>query len=103
MSIRLLAFRRLFPSNKKPPTKTARSTVGTITEIYDFFGLLYARVGEAYSYNTGKKMVKFSEEEIVTNIFSKFKNKKIKLLAPLVRGGRVTTGNCLKISGRKAF
>ncbi|MFT3933880.1 MAG: excinuclease ABC subunit UvrA [Chitinophagaceae bacterium] len=71
---------------QKTTNKNPRSTVGTITEIYDFMRLLYARVGEAYSYNTGKKMVKFSEEEIVENIFSKFKNKKITLLAPLVRG-----------------
>jgi excinuclease ABC subunit A len=48
--------------------------------------LLYARIGEAYSYNTGKKMVKWSEEEIVENIFSKHKDKKITLLAPLIRG-----------------
>jgi len=71
---------------QKTTNKNPRSTVGTITEIYDFLRLLYARVGDAYSYNTGKKMVKFSEEEIVTNIFSKFKDKKISLLAPLVRG-----------------
>ena len=71
---------------QKTTNKNPRSTVGTITEIYDFLRLLYARVGEAYSYNTGKKMVKFSEEEIVSNIFSKFANKKISLLAPLVRG-----------------
>ena len=71
---------------QKTTNKNPRSTVGTITEIYDFMRLLYARVGEAYSYNTGKKMVKFSEEEIAENIFSKFKNKKITLLAPLVRG-----------------
>lgn len=71
---------------QKTTNKNPRSTVGTITEIYDFLRLLYARIGEAYSYNTGKKMVKFSEEEIVSNIFSKFKNKKISLLAPLVRG-----------------
>jgi excinuclease ABC subunit A len=71
---------------QKTTNKNPRSTVGTITEIYDFLRLLYARVGEAYSYNTGKKMVKFSEEEIVSDIFSKFKTKKISLLAPLVRG-----------------
>jgi excinuclease ABC subunit A len=71
---------------QKTTNKNPRSTVGTITEIYDFLRLLYARVGEAYSYNTGKKMVKFSEEEIVDNIFKKFANKKISLLAPLVRG-----------------
>jgi excinuclease ABC subunit A len=71
---------------QKTTNKNPRSTVGTVTEVYDFLRLLYARIGEAYSYNTGKKMVKFSEEEIVANIFSKFKNKKISLLAPLVRG-----------------
>jgi excinuclease ABC subunit A len=71
---------------QKTTNKNPRSTVGTITEVYDFLRLLFARVGEAYSYNTGKKMVMFSEEEIVDNIFKKFKNKKITLLAPLVRG-----------------
>ena len=71
---------------QKTTNKNPRSTVGTITEIYDFLRLLFARIGEAYSYNTGKKMVKFSEEEIVQSIYSKFNNKKISLLAPLVRG-----------------
>lgn len=71
---------------QKTTNKNPRSTVGTITEIYDFLRLLYARIGEAYSYNTGKKMVKFSEEEIVANIFTRFRNRKISLLAPLVRG-----------------
>jgi excinuclease ABC subunit A len=71
---------------QKTTNKNPRSTVGTVTEIYDFLRLLYARVGEAYSYNTGKKMVQFSEEEIVTNIVEKFSNKKISILAPLVRG-----------------
>lgn len=71
---------------QKTTNKNPRSTVGTVTEVYDFLRLLYARIGQAYSYNTGKKMVKFSEEEILENIFKKFKNKKISLLAPLVRG-----------------
>ncbi len=71
---------------QKTTNKNPRSTVGTVTEIYDFLRLLYARIGEAYSYNTGKKMVKWSEDEIVDNILSKFPNKKISLLAPLVRG-----------------
>ena len=71
---------------QKTTNKNPRSTVGTVTEVYDFLRLLFARVGEAYSYNTGKKMIKFSEEEIVENIFQKFNNKKISLLAPLVRG-----------------
>ena len=71
---------------QKTTNKNPRSTVGTITEIYDFLRLLYARASDAYSYNTGKKMVKFSEEEIVSSIYTKFKGKKIILLAPLVRG-----------------
>ncbi len=71
---------------QKTTNKNPRSTVGTVTEIYDFLRLLYARVGEAYSYHTGKKMVKFSEEEIVQNIYEKFEGKKISLLAPLIRG-----------------
>ncbi|MBS1566118.1 MAG: excinuclease ABC subunit UvrA [Bacteroidetes bacterium] len=71
---------------QKTTNKNPRSTVGTITEIYDFMRLLYARASDAYSYNTGKKMIKFSEEEIVENIFARYKNKKISLLAPLVRG-----------------
>jgi excinuclease ABC subunit A len=71
---------------QKTTNKNPRSTVGTVTEVYDFFRLLFARVGEAYSYNTGKKMVKWSEEEIVENIFSRFKSKKIYILAPMVRG-----------------
>ncbi|TKK65717.1 excinuclease ABC subunit UvrA [Ilyomonas limi] len=71
---------------QKTTGKNPRSTVGTITEVYDFMRLLFARIGEAYSYNTGKKMVKFSEEEIVENIYQRFEGKKISLLAPLVRG-----------------
>lgn len=71
---------------QKTTNKNPRSTVGTVTEVYDFLRLLYARIGEAFSYNTGKKMVKFSEEEIVENIFRKFINKKITVLAPIVRG-----------------
>lgn len=71
---------------QKTTNKNPRSTVGTVTEIYDFLRLLYARVAEAYSYNTGKKMVKFSEEEIVQNIFEKYDGKKISVLSPLVRG-----------------
>src|SRR5688572_7114354 len=71
---------------QKTTNKNPRSNVGTITEIYDFLRLLFARIGEAYSFNTGKKMVKWSEEEIVENIFEKYYGKKISLLAPLVRG-----------------
>jgi excinuclease ABC subunit A len=71
---------------QKTTNKNPRSTVGTVTEVYDFLRLLYARIGEAFSYNSGKKMVKWSEDEIVENILNRFAGKKISLLAPLVRG-----------------
>ena len=71
---------------QKTTNKNPRSTVGTVTEIYDFMRLLFARAADAYSYETGKQMVKFSEEEIVENISSKYAKKKISLLAPIVRG-----------------
>jgi excinuclease ABC subunit A len=71
---------------QKTTNKNPRSTVGTVTEVYDFLRLLFARIGEAFSYNTGKKMVKWSEEEIVENILQRFDSSKITILAPLVRG-----------------
>ncbi|MFN8239027.1 MAG: excinuclease ABC subunit UvrA [Chitinophagales bacterium] len=71
---------------QKTTNRNPRSTVGTTTEIYDFLRLLYARIGEAYSYNTGEKMVRFSEEQIIEDILHKFQDKKIAILAPLVRG-----------------
>src|SRR4028118_1782153 len=71
---------------QKTTNKNPRSTVGTVTEIYDFLRLLFARASEAYSYNTGRKMVKWSEDEIVNNIMKRFEGEKISLLAPLVRG-----------------
>lgn len=63
-----------------------RSTVGTITEIYDFLRLLYARAGEAYSYVTGEKMVQYTEDQIHQNVLEQFANEKIIILAPVVRG-----------------
>jgi excinuclease ABC subunit A len=63
-----------------------RSTVGTTTEIYDFLRLLYARIGEAYSYNTGKRMVQYSEVQILEHIIENYNNRKISILAPVVRG-----------------
>jgi excinuclease ABC subunit A len=71
---------------QKTTNKNPRSTVGTVTEVYDFLRLLFARASEAFSYNTGKKMVRWSEDEIVNNIFTRFNGCKISLLAPLVRG-----------------
>jgi excinuclease ABC subunit A len=71
---------------QKTTNKNPRSTVGTITEIYDFLRLLYARVGQAYSYNTNKRMTRFSEEEILDHVFKNFPKKKLVILAPLIRG-----------------
>jgi len=71
---------------QKTTNRNPRSTVGTVTEIYDFLRLLFARVGEAYSYHTGKRMQKFSEDEILDDVYRKFDGKRIQLLAPLVRG-----------------
>lgn len=71
---------------QKTVSKNPRSTVGTITEVYDFIRLLFARVGTAYSYVSGEKMVKYSDDQIVELILEKYNQKKIVFLAPLVRG-----------------
>lgn len=71
---------------QKTTGRNPRSTVGTVTEIYDFLRLMYARAGEAYSYETGKKMVRFTEQQILEHLLDKFNDKRIVLLAPLVKG-----------------
>ena len=71
---------------QKTTNKNPRSTVGTVTEIYDFLRLLYARVADAYSYNTGKRMVQYTDEQIIELIIQEFKGQKIALLAPLIKG-----------------
>lgn len=71
---------------QKTTNKNPRSTVGTVTEIYDFLRLLYARASEAYSYVTGEKMVKYTEDHILEIILESFADKKIYVLAPVVRG-----------------
>ena len=71
---------------QKTISKNPRSTVGTITEVYDFFRLLFARASEAYSYNTGEKMVKYTVSQIVDLILEKYNDKKLIVLAPVVRG-----------------
>ena len=71
---------------QKSVNRNPRSTVGTVTEIYDFLRLLFARAGEAYSYVTGKKMVKFTEEQIIDSILQNYANQKLIVLAPVVRG-----------------
>ncbi len=70
---------------QKTTNRSPRSTVGTTTEIYDFLRLLYARAGEAYSYNTGEKMVKYTEEQILELILKEYKDRKVYLLAPVVK------------------
>ena len=70
---------------QKTTNKNPRSTVGTVTEVYDFLRLLFARAGDAYSYVTGKKMVQFTEDQMVENVLTNYKEKKISVLAPLVR------------------
>jgi excinuclease ABC subunit A len=71
---------------QKSVNRNPRSTVGTITEIYDFMRLLYARASVPYSYNTGEKMVRYSEEQITQMILEQYNNKRINVLAPVVRG-----------------
>jgi excinuclease ABC subunit A len=71
---------------QKTTSKNPRSTVGTITEIYDFMRLLYARAGEAYSYVSGEKMERMSEEQILKTILEKFNEQPINILAPSVKG-----------------
>ncbi|HAT81535.1 MAG TPA: excinuclease ABC subunit UvrA, partial [Flavobacterium sp.] len=70
---------------QKTTSKSPRSTVGTITEIYDFLRLLYARAADAYSYNTGEKMVSYNDEQIKQLITQDFAGKRINILAPIIR------------------
>ncbi|GAA3778472.1 excinuclease ABC subunit UvrA [Flavobacterium ginsengiterrae] len=70
---------------QKTTSKSPRSTVGTITEIYDFLRLLYARGADAYSYNTGEKMVSYSDEQIKNLIIEDYKGKRINILAPVIK------------------
>lgn len=71
---------------QKSTNRNPRSTVGTVTDIYDFIRLLYARTAEAFSYETGKKMVKYTEEQILSQLLQSYSGQKILFLAPLVRG-----------------
>lgn len=71
---------------QKTTSRNPRSTVGTVTDIYDFFRLLFARAGEAYSYSTGNKMLRYTEQQIAEHILNKYKNNRMIILAPLVRG-----------------
>ena len=72
--------------DQKTTSRNPRSTVGTVTEVYDFLRLLYARAGEAYSYLSGKKMVHYTDDQIIDLIIREYADRKILLLAPLVNG-----------------
>ncbi len=71
---------------QKTTSRNPRSTVGTVTEIYDFMRLLFARIGEAYSYVSGEKMQRMSEDQMLQNILSQFDGKAVNVLAPVVKG-----------------
>lgn len=88
---------------QKVTTRNPRSTVGTVTEIYDFLRLLFARAGEAYSYNTGEKMVKYSEEKIFQLIQSDFSGRRIHILAPVVQGRKGHYRELFEQIRRKGF
>ncbi len=71
---------------QKTTSRNPRSTVGTVTEIYDFMRLLYARAGQAFSYLSGDKMIRQSEDQILDTVLSNFKGRKLILLAPIIKG-----------------
>src|SRR5690606_15879606 len=71
---------------QKTTSRNPRSTVGTVTEIYDFMRLLFARIADAYSYHTGEPMVKMSEGEIIRVISERFEGQAVNILAPVVKG-----------------
>jgi len=88
---------------QKTTNKNPRSTVGTVTEVYDFLRLLYARAGEAYSYATGERMVKYTEEQIVDLILRRYDGHKVYLLAPLVRARKGHYKELFETVRRKGF
>ncbi len=88
---------------QKTTNKNPRSTVGTVTEIYDFLRLLYARAGEAFSYETGEKMVKYTDDQIIKLINEHFEGKRILIMAPLVRGRKGHYRELFEQVRRKGF
>ena len=88
---------------QKTINRNPRSTIGTTTENYDFLRLLYARIGEARSYVTGEPMIKYNREKIVELVLSRFKGRKIYILAPLVRTARATIRICSSSCSKRAI
>jgi len=88
---------------QKTTSKNPRSTVGTLTEIYDFLRLLFARASIAFSYNTGEPMVKYTDEQIINLIIEKYLNQKIYILAPLIKGRKGHYKELFEQVRRKGF
>lgn len=88
---------------QKTTNKNPRSTVGTITEIYDFLRLLYARAADAYSYSSGEKMVRYTDDQIVDLVKTRFSGKKVYFLAPLVKGRKGHYKELFEQLRRKGF
>jgi excinuclease ABC subunit A len=88
---------------QKTISKNPRSTVGTITEIYDFFRLLYARASTAHSFVTGKPMISLTESQIISRIIDNYKNVKINILSPLVRGRKGHYNELFENFNKKGF
>lgn len=88
---------------QKTTNKNPRSTVGTTTEIYDYLRLLYARAGEAFSYVTGEKMVKYTEAQLIDLIFERYMGKKVYLLSPLVKNRKGHYRELFESIQRKGF
>jgi len=88
---------------QKSTNKNPRSTVGTITEIYDFLRLLYARAGEAFSWASGEKMVKYTDDQILELVKTRFNDKKVYFLAPIVKGRKGHYKELFEQLRRKGF
>lgn len=88
---------------QKTVNRSPRSTVGTITEIYDFMRLLFARAGDAYSYNTGEKMVRYTEEKITNLVMTDYNEKKVAIMAPLVRGRKGHYRELFESAAKKGY
>lgn len=88
---------------QKTTSKSPRSTVGTITEVYDFLRLLFARAGDAYSYNTGQKMVSYSDQQIKELIIEAYMDKKINVLAPVVKSRKGHYRELFEQIGKQGF
>ncbi len=88
---------------QKTTSKSPRSTVGTITEVYDFLRLLFARAGDAHSYNTGEKMVSYSDAQIKELIITSYRDKKINVLAPIIKSRKGHYRELFEQIGKQGF